>query len=258
MRKYLLLFLSAIFILTGCSSVVEREKFIVGIDDEFAPLAFRDEAGNIVGFDIDLAKETANRMGVEFEFKPIDWDKKREELISGSIDLIWNGLDITEDRKEYMIFSEPYMDDRQILLIRADNYQEFFTEYDLANQIVGTQAGSTSYCYIKQNEKLKNSLKEFKGYSKFNEALDALSNNEIDALICDELIARYEMNSHPDRFKMVDVRIGTILETGIGFRKDDVELRNRVQAAFDELIKDGTAKKISIQWFQADLIKLKK
>ena len=154
-----------------------------------------------------------------------------------------------------MIFSKPYMDDRKILLVKKDSELDIHSEYDLEGKIVGSQAGSASDDYIHQNVDLKNSIKEYKTYSKFNEGVKALKNNEIDAFVCDELVARYEMNCCPDQLKIINVKIGIITETGIGFPKDKGELRDRVQAAFDEMIADGTAKEISIKWFDADLIK---
>ena len=256
MKKIFLPLLLIILLITGCGNDSQKDdKLIIGIDDEFAPMGFRNEKNELVGFDIDLAKEAAKRLDVKIEFKPIDWDKKREEITSGNVDMIWNGLDITDERKQYMIFTKPYMDDRQILLVRKDDTQGILTEGDIEGKIVGVQAGSTSDCYINQNEELRNSLRDFKTYEKFNDAIEALSNAEIDIFVCDEMVARYEMNNHPDEFEIVDVKIGEITETAVGFRKDDTELRDKVQAAFDEMIRDGTAKKISEKWFNADLIK---
>jgi polar amino acid transport system substrate-binding protein len=254
MKKIFLPLLLTIFLLTGCGGL-KQQKIIVGIDDDFAPMGFRNEQGEIVGFDIDLAKELGNRMGVEMVFQPIDWENKKEEILSGHIDIIWNGLDITPERETFMIFSKPYMDDRQIILVKRNSDLEIYSEYDLEGKIVGTQAGSNSECYLRKNF---NDLLVLKTYSKFKGAVDALKKDEIDLIVCDELVARYEMNSHPDQLKIINVKVGVITETGIGFRKEDTELRDRFQKIFDEMIKDGTAKAISEKWFGADLIKLKK
>lgn len=253
---YALLIVICTLLFVGCGNFNERQKIIVGLDDDFPPMGFRNERGELVGFDVDLANAVGKRMGVEMVFQPIDWDNKREEILSGHVDIIWNGLDITDERKSFMIFSKPYMDDRQIILVKDDSELNIMSEYDLADKIVGTQAGSTSDCYIRRN--LKDILMEHKTYNKFKDTLEALVNNEVDLIVCDELVARYEMNSRPDEFKILNVKIGAITETGIGFRKEDTELRDRVQAAFDEIIKDGTAKEISEQWFGADLIKSKR
>ena len=242
---------------TGCDCLLCDRKLIVGVDDDFPPMGFRDASGNIVGFDVDLAKEAARRMNADIEFKPIEWARKREAITSGKVDMIWNGLDINDERKEYMIFTKPYMDDRQVILIMKDSGVNIYSEYDLAGKIVGTQAGSTSEDYINENPKLKGSMREHKNYRKFNNMINALTSGEVDVLVCDELIARYEMSKNPNELKLVDIKIGSIMETAIGFRKEDVELRDQVQKAFDDMVRDGTAKKISEQWFGADLIKTK-
>ena len=231
------------------------KKIIIGVDDEFAPISFHNEKNELVGFDVDLAKEAAKRLGVELEFKSIDWNNKREEITSGNVDMIWNGLDITEERKEYMIFTKPYMDDRQVLLVKKDKMRDIHVEEDLEGKIIGVQAGSTSDDYFSRNEDLKSHLKDYKIYVHFNELLEALKGDEINVLVCDELIARYETNKNPGQFDLLNVKIGDIAEMAVGFRKDNEELRDKVQAVFDEMISDGTAKKISEQWFQADVIK---
>ena len=256
MKKIFLPLMLMIFLLTSCGGDFKaKDKLIIGLDDDFAPMGFHNEQNELVGFDIDLAKETGKRMGVEFEFRPIEWDKKKEALTSGKVDLIWNGLDITAERKEYMIFTKPYMDDRQIFLVRKNHDNNIHSEGDLEGKIVGTQAGSTAETYLNQAAELKNKLKGFKTYNKCSEAVAALENAEIDVLICDEMIARYEINTRPNRFEIIAVKTGFATEMAVGFRKEDVALRDKVQAAFNDMVKDGTAKKISERWFQADLIK---
>ena len=268
MKKFLAIFFSLflfpISLITGCggendSKNAESMKYkriiVVGIDDEFAPMGFKDESGEIVGFDVDLAKEAAKRMGVEGEFRPIDWNNKEFEITSGNIDMIWNGCDITEEYKEYMIFSKPYMDNRQVILVKSGNRQKIRSEYDFAGKKVGTQSGSNSEDYINANEKLKESFASFKTYLNVREAFNALNSGEVDALITDEVAGRYEMVRHPGTFEIIEVTVGPVTEFGIGFSKENTALRDRVQNVFNEMIKDGTAKKISEKWFQADVIK---
>ncbi|MBR0287556.1 MAG: transporter substrate-binding domain-containing protein, partial [Selenomonadaceae bacterium] len=179
-----------IFLMTGCggeknSNDAKSPKYsriiTVGFD-EFAPMGFT-ENGEVVGFDIDLAKEAAKRMGVTFEFKPIDWGNKESELDSGNVDMIWNGLSMLEDRKEHMTFSKPYMDNRQIILVAKDNSQEIHSVGDLTGKIVAAQAGSSAETYIDEDEYLRNSFAKFKTYRNINEGFEALNKGEIDALI---------------------------------------------------------------------------
>lgn len=250
--------------LTGCggggddknsTSMKYSKIIIVGVDDKFPPICFRNEQGELVGFDVDLAKEAARRMGVELEFKPIDWDKKESEITSGNIDMIWNGCDITDEYKNYMIFSKPYMDNRQILLVSFDNPKNIHSLSDAEGLIVGAQAGSNAEDYINENPYIKNSFAKFVTYHDVKEGFKKLSNGELDAIIVDEIAARYEINIHPDTFEIVEDTIGPYTEFGIGFPKNHTELRDKVQKVFDDMIHDGTATKISESWFQADLIK---
>ena len=261
-KIFLLLLMPVIFMLTGCGQdspnaedIGYKKVLTVGLDAEYAPFGFRDTHGEIIGFDVDLAKETARRIGVEIKFQPIDWSTKEDELDSGRIDLIWNGLDITPERKARILYSKPYMDNRQILVVKLDSDFNMRSEYDLADKIVGTQAGSNSETYILQNESLKSTFKEFKTYPNFKAAFEDLDNGIIDVLIVDELAGRYEMRKIPPKFEAIEVTVGPVTEIGLGFRKDNTELRDKVQGVFDDMIKDGTARKISVEWFQADLIK---
>ena len=235
----------------------EIKKIVIGLDDEYAPMGFKDEKNEIVGFDVDLAKEAAKRLGTEVEFKAIDWNSKEAELKSGRIDIIWNGLDITPERQQNMLFSDPYMDNRQIIFVKKDNDQGIKAETDLADKAVGTQAGSTAEAYMAGNEALKNSFKEFKTYGDYVSAFMDLENGRIDALVCDEIVGRYAMSKQDGKFDALDVTVGPVSQFGIAFRKDDTELRDKVQKVFDEMVKDGAAGKISTQWFQADLLKKK-
>ena len=268
MKKFFIAaFLLVTMIFAGCGNDGDasdnggssaKKIFVVGLDDHYAPMGFRNDKNEIVGFDVDLAKEAAKRMGVEFQFKPIDWGKKREEITSGNIDILWNGTDITDERKEYMIYTRPYMDNRQILLVKKGNAYDIHSEGDLEGRVVGTQAGSSSRNYVDDNPKLKNSFKEFKTYLNFKEAFADLDSGNVDVLICDEIAGRYEISKIPQKFEVIEATIGPACEIGVGFRKDDVELRDKVQKAFDSMVRDGTTKKISEKWFQADLIKYRK
>ena len=230
------------------------KKIVIGVDSEFAPITFRDDKGEIVGFDVDMAKEAAKRLGVEFEFKPINWDKKEAEINSGRVDIIWSGCDITPERQQYMLFSKPYMKNRQILLVQKGNPKNIHSEGDLAGKIVATQAGTVSLDYIADNDALRDSLAKFITYRNVSEGFKALSNGAFDAFIVDEIAAHYEINKNPDVFEIIDVTIGSPTEFGVSFRKDNIKLCDEVQKVIDEMIADGTAEKISRKWFNADLV----
>ncbi len=128
MKKFLALMLTLVVasaFIAGCGgekSAPKKEapkKIVVGLDDNFPPMGFKNEKNEIVGFDIDMAKEVAKRLNRPVEFKPIDWSSKEAELKSGRIDVIWNGLNITDERKKNMAFSKPYMECKQLIFVKA-------------------------------------------------------------------------------------------------------------------------------------------
>jgi len=236
------------------SSAPTGKAIVVGLDDNYPPMGFRDDKQEIVGFDVDLAKEAAKRLGRPVEFKPIDWASKEAELKSSRVDVLWNGLDITEKRKENMLFSDPYMDNRQIIFVKKGT-TGIKDEKGLAGKVVGTQSGGTAEEYIDNNADLKGSLKDYKKYSDYIAAFMDLENGRLDAIVADEITGRYYMNKHQDALESIDVAVGPVSTFGIGFRKDDTALRDEVQKVLDEMKKDGTMAKISETWFGKDITK---
>ena len=123
----------------------------MGLDDTFAPMGFRDkESGELVGFDIDMANAVSQKIGKEIKFQPIDWTMKENELNAGNIDMIWNGYSVTELRKEQVLFSEPYLKNRQIILVLADSPVK--TKADLEGQVVSVQAMSSAITAVTEND----------------------------------------------------------------------------------------------------------
>lgn len=266
MKKLLAIFmLLSMLVVAGCGGSDNKQapakkadvkaKIVVGLDDNFPPMGFKDEKNQIVGFDIDLAKEAAKRLDRPVEFKAIDWSSKEAELKSKRVDILWNGLDITEKRKENMMFSDPYMENRQVVFLRKDSTLEVKGEKDLAGKVVGTQAGGTTEEYIDATPAFKNSMKEVKRYADYIACFMDLENGRLDAVVCDEITGRYYISKHPDKLKALDVVIGPVSDFGIGFRKEDKALRDEIQKALNEMKKDGTMAKISKAWFAADITK---
>ena len=249
-------------LLAGCGSQAKEaakadtpKKIVVGLDDNYPPMGFKDENNEITGFDIDVAKEASKRLGREVEFKAIDWESKEAELKSGRVDVLWNGLDITEKRKENMMFSDPYMDNRQIVFVSKGKAQNIKSESDLAGKTVGTQSGGTAEEYLDGNAQLKGSMKELKKYSDYISAFMDLENGRLDAIVSDEITGRYYMSKHPEKLEALEVVVGPVSTFGIGFRKDDQALRDQVQKAMDDMRKDGTIAKIAEKWFGKDITK---
>ena len=98
-------------------AILDKGTFVLGLDDSFPPMGYRDDNNNIVGFDIDLATEVCERLGVELVVQPIDWDSKEMELSTGKIDCIWNGMTITDERVETMFIPAAYIANRQVIIV---------------------------------------------------------------------------------------------------------------------------------------------
>lgn len=235
----------------GCGNSGPK-KIVVGLDDNFPPMGFRDESNEIVGFDIDMAKEAAKRAGLEVEFKPIDWSSKEAELNGKRVDVLWNGLTITEKRKENIAFTKPYMENHQIIIVNANS--PIKTKADLAGQVVGTQDGSSSVEALEQEEAVLKSFKELKKYGDYVAALMDLKAGRLSAVVVDEVVGRYYIAKKPGEYTVLADNFGTE-EYGVGLRKDDKALLDKLQKALDDMKQDGTSGKISQKWFGAEIVK---
>jgi polar amino acid transport system substrate-binding protein len=265
MKKILALLMAAVMacaLFSGCGGEQKntaaqndngKKKIVVGLDDNFPPMGFKDEKNEIVGFDIDMAKEAVKRLGYDVEFKAIDWSSKEAELKSGRIDVLWNGLNITEKRKENMLFSDSYMEAKQLIFIPKDS--SIKGEADLKGKAVGIQSASTADENLDADTALRDSFKELKKYQDCIAAMMDLENGRIDAIITDEIVGRYYMSKKQDKFIALETPVGPIGDYGIGFRKEDKELRDTIQKALNEMKADGTAAKISEKWFGKDILK---
>ena len=227
-------------------------SIVVGLDDNFPPMGFRDEKNELVGFDIDLAKEAAKRLGVEVQFKPIDWSAKEAELSGKRVDALWNGLTITEERKQNIAFTAPYMENHQIIVVPADSAIK--TKADLAGKVVGAQDGSSAVDAVKKEEDVFKSFKEFKTFGDNVTALMDLSAGRLQAVVVDEVVGRYYVAKKPDQYAVLDDNFGTE-EYGVGVRKDDTDLHSRLDKAMADMKADGSAAKIAEQWFGKNIIK---
>lgn len=231
--------------------IMDKGELIVGLDDAFPPMGFRDDDNNIVGFDIDLAKEVGKRMGVEVKLQPISWQAKEQELSSKNIDCIWNGFGITPERQEALTISEPYMENPQIYVVLADSGIK--TEKDLEGKVVAAQNGSTAYATIEANTELKDSFKEFIGVEDNVKALMDLEVGGSDAVAMDTIVARYYMTKEPDKYSIIEDTTIFDEKVGIGFRKGEEALCTKVEDTLKEMKADGTLAKISEEWFGEDL-----
>jgi polar amino acid transport system substrate-binding protein len=231
-------------------SILDKKKLIMGLDDSFPPMGFRNERNEIVGYDVDLAKEVAKRMNIELVLQPIDWAAKEQELNTGEIDCIWNGFTITEERKKNLLFTPPYLRNAQVVVVKGDSPVR--TMRDLAGKVAGTQAGSASIDAIDDAPEFKASLKDIVQYRDFLTALMDLDVGGTDAVVIDLVVANDNINRSGKNFRILDDRLDEE-EFGIGFRMRDKTLCDKVWETLLAMAQDGTVARIATQWMGADI-----
>lgn len=241
--------LMVVSLFAGCATK-DNGKFIVGLDDSFPPMGFRDENNEIVGVDIDLAKEVAKRLNMEFVAQPIDWDSKELELKNGNVSCIWNGMTITDERKEAMLISDPYMANNQIIVVAPGS--DITSSADLAGKVVGLQKGSSAVAALDKTE-VRAQIKEVVEYTDNVLALTDLKVGRTDAVVVDEVVGRYYVAKAADDYVVLEESLAPE-EYGIGFDKGNTELCEKVNKALKEMKEDGTTAKISEKWFGKDII----
>ncbi len=252
MKKLITAALVVLFILSGCSTPSDSdssEKLIIGVDDTFAPMGFRDENNELVGFDIDLAKMIAEKLGVEIEFQPIDWAMKETELNANNIDLIWNGYTITEKRKEQVNFTAPYLENRQIIVVLADS--NINSKSDLSGKTLSVQKESSALEAVMKDSDFASSLKDGAPVE-FDTNIDCFMDLEAgrsNAIVCDEVLARYVMKQRgAEKYRVLEDNFGEE-EYGIGVRKSDTELLEQLNKALEEARNDGSYDALYQKWF---------
>lgn len=232
------------------SSGAEKTDFIVGLDVSFPPMGFMSEDNEIVGFDIDMAREVAAKLGLELKLQPIEWSAKDMELNNGNIDCIWNGMTITEERQENMLLLRPYMANHQLIVVGKDS--DIKTKSDLAGKIVAVQTDSSGEEALNADP-IKDQVAEVVSMADYVSALNDLKIGRIDAIVIDEVVARYYVEKEPENFVIVEESLREE-QYAIGFKKGNTEFAQKVQDAFDAVVEEGKAAEISNKWFGKDIV----
>lgn len=232
----------------------ERGTFVLGLDDSFPPLGYRDNNNEIVGYDIDLAKEVAKRLGVNFKAQPIDWDAKEMELETGKIDCIWNGFTITEERKNALSFTKAYLNNDQVLVVRKDSGIKSLA--DMKGKTVGLQSGSSAQEAVNDNPTFASSVGNTVMFKDNITALNDLDIGGVDGVVMDSVVANYSIAQTKKPFVVIDESLANE-GYGIGFRKSEPELRDEVWNILLEMQKDGTVEAIGKKWFGKDISVIK-
>lgn len=213
----------------------------VGFDQAYPPYGFVGDDGEFTGFDLDLAAEVAERNGWEVAYEPIDWDAKDTLLDSGAITCIWNGFTM-EGREDDYTFSDPYMLNGQVVVVKADSGISSFE--DLAGKTVITQVDSAALDVLQGDQAdLAATFASLEQIGDYNTAFMQLESGAVDAVACDLSIAEYQMAAKPDAY----VQLSDMLSEehyAVGFKKGSQALADKVTETLKEMNEDGTIEEL--------------
>ena len=250
-------------VLTGCGSKGSDKTFTVGFDAEFPPYGYRDDNGEYVGFDLDLAAEVCKRQGWELVKQPIAWDAKDMELSSGAIDCIWNGFTMN-GREDAYTWTEPYVDNSQVFVVAAASGVQ--NKEELAGKVVAVQKDSSALAALNDEENadniaLRDSFAQLIEYADYNTAFMDLEQGAVDAVAIDIGVAQYQIaQREAGKFVMLQGEDNKLAveQYAVGFLKGNDELRDTVQKTLDEMAADGTFTQIAEKWGLTDSVCLGK
>jgi len=257
----------AVMSLAGCTQLAsnptvdnwdkyqQQKSITVGFDNTFVPMGFEEKNGDYAGFDIELAKYVSKKLGITVHFQPIDWDMKETELQNGTIDAIWNGYSATDERREKVAFTIPYMQNTQILVVKKTS--GIHSVEDMTGKVLGAQNGSSGMLDFEEHpEVLKNRVKggDADQYQSVNEAIIDLKNDRIDALLIDRVYADYYLTTEGIADEYDTIPSGFESESfAVGVRPADKKLLEALNQAFKELYQEGVFQQISQKWFGEDV-----
>ena len=235
---------------------------MLGLDKAFPPMGYVDtQTGELVGFDIDLAREACKRLGIELKLQPIDWDNKSAELNNGNVDCLWNGFSKTPERDKEFTLSFPYMKNHQIILVKSGSSYRGLG--DLKGKTVGVQSDSSAETALNANASFKSSLKSIVKIDDYSKAVLEIQNGTIDAIAIDEIVARYYLTKEPGAYVILKDQDGKDASLAtedyvVAFRKADTALKGKIESALKEMAKDGKMAEISKKWFGTDVTTVQK
>ena len=213
-----------------------------GFDLDYPPYSFIDDKGEVGGFDVEMAQAVCDYYGWKYEAVPFNWDAKDAELNAGSCDCIWSGFTMNGREDDYL-WSKPYSDNTQMIMVNKNSGIE--TLADLEGKAVGVQTSTSAYDLLNDEEgqaELAKTFGSLEVYETYTIAFNDLKAGAIDAIAIDVTSGNYLMNGEAD-YKFLDEVLGSE-QYAIGFRKDDTELCDKINAALDALAADGTYDKI--------------
>ena len=223
---------------------VEDKTLIVGFDAEYPPFGYKDDNGEYVGFDLDLAQEVCDNLGWELVKKPINWDSKDMELNSGTIDCIWNGFTINGREDDYT-WTDPYLNNEQVMVVAADSGIEKLADLEGKNVVVQAASAALDALNSDDNKELTDSFASLTENPDYNTAFMNIDSGAADAVAVDIGVANYQIaQREAGKYVIIDEPIQNE-QYGIGFKKGNDELKDMVWAEVEKLNESGEVKKLA-------------
>ncbi|ANU09989.1 amino acid ABC transporter substrate-binding protein [Planococcus antarcticus DSM 14505] len=273
MKKYSLafLFLVVLLVLAACSGspeedpttddavesggseedvlakVQEEGTLVIGTEGTYPPFTFHDASGELTGFDVEIAREVADRLGVEAEFLETQWDAMFAGLDAGRFDMVANQVGINPERQESYEFSDPYITSTAVLVVAEDN-SEIKSFEDLEGQL-SAQSLTSNYA-----ETATSFGAELEGVEGFNQAIELLNSGRVDATVNDNLTVLDFLKERPDaQVKVVD-KSEDAAQSALLFRQGSGAIVEEANQALADMIEDGTYDEISEKWFGENVL----
>ncbi|WP_335872058.1 amino acid ABC transporter substrate-binding protein [Bacillus sp. 2205SS5-2] len=227
------------------AKVMEEGELLVGTEGTYPPFTFHDESGDLTGFDVEISREVAKRLGVEAVFQETQWDAMFEGLNSERFDMIANQVGIREDRLKKYDFSSPYISSAAVLVAPKDSEVENFEDIE---GLTSAQSLTSNYRDIAESYGAK-----IQGVDGLAQAVELLVAGRVDVTINDKLSILDYMQKKPNSNIKIASTADDASESGFMFRKDNEKLVEEVNKALEDMITDGTYLEISEKWFGEDV-----
>ncbi|MBD8013234.1 amino acid ABC transporter substrate-binding protein [Planococcus wigleyi] len=229
------------------AKVKEEGTLVIGTEGTYPPFTFHDASGELTGFDVEIAREIAERLGVEAEFLETQWDAMFAGLDAGRFDMVANQVGINPERQESYEFSDPYITSTAVLVVAEDN-TEIQSFEDLEGKL-SAQSLTSNYA-----ETATSYGAELEGVEGFNQAIELLNSGRVDATVNDNLTVLDFLKQRPDaKVKVVD-ESGDAAQSALLFRKDSGAIVDEANKALADMIEDGTYDEISEKWFGENVL----
>ena len=246
MKKFLIIILAALLLMTGCDKTPSGKTYLVATDATLAPMSFMSVGNDITGFEPDLIRAIAKEAQINIQLVNVEWAGLFGGLITQKFDMVISSVTVLEERKERMAFSDPYLKSGLALVIRKDQKDiDSFADAKKNNFLIGAQIGTTAYFFLEKDTGLRK-----KGYQLYGHAVTDLINGKVDAVLGESTGTLFYRNQHKPLFEKIKM-VGEILTNehyAIVFRQQDSELMTRINSALKKSLQDGTVTRLHRKW----------